>query len=90
MWNMEDENEILFSSWIQRQYPLDDVDLTGVHVYYDMAHELGRGMFATVAPARVGSRSSRLFMCKWAARRLVAFQLFDIATLPTFHVAAEK
>jgi len=46
---------------MQQQNPLDDyrfiyrhlapVELTGVHAFYDMAHELGRGTFATVMKA---------------------------------------
>ena len=46
---------------MQQQNPVDDyrfiyrhlapVELTGVHAFYDMAHELGRGTFATVMKA---------------------------------------
>jgi len=49
-WNIQGENETLFGSWIQRQDPLDDVDLAGVHAYYDITRERGRGIFAMVAP----------------------------------------
>ena len=46
---------------MQQQSPVDDyryiyrhlapVELKGVHAFYDMAHELGRGTFATVMKA---------------------------------------
>jgi ser/thr/tyr protein kinase RAD53 len=58
---LRDGNEIAFGSPIQQQNPLEDFryiyrhlapyELTGIHAYYDMAHELGRGTFATVMKA---------------------------------------
>jgi len=62
---LRDGNEIAFDSPAlgrrQRQSPLDDyrfiyrhispVALTVVHAFYDTAHELGRGTFATVMKA---------------------------------------
>lgn len=58
---LRDGNEIAFGSPMQQQIPLEDyryiyrhlapVELTGIHAHYDMAHELGRGTFATVMKA---------------------------------------
>ncbi len=58
---LRDGNEIAFGSPMQQQNSLEDYryiyrhlapyELTGIHAYYDMAHELGRGTFATVMKA---------------------------------------
>jgi serine/threonine/tyrosine protein kinase RAD53 len=59
---LRDGNEIAFGSPMQQQQnSLEDYryiyrhlapfELTGIHAYYDMAHELGRGTFATVMKA---------------------------------------
>lgn len=58
---LRDGNEIAFGSPVQQQNALEDYryiyrhlapyELTGVHAHYDMAHELGRGTFATVMKA---------------------------------------
>ncbi len=58
---LRDGNEIAFGSPMQQQNALEDYryiyrhlapyELTGIHAHYDMAHELGRGTFATVMKA---------------------------------------
>ncbi|KAF8494633.1 kinase-like protein [Russula emetica] len=58
---LRDGNEIAFGSPMQQQNLLEDYryiyrhlapyELTGIHAHYDMAHELGRGTFATVMKA---------------------------------------
>jgi len=58
---LRDGNEIAFGSPMQQQNSLEDYryiyrhlapfELTGIHAHYDMAHELGRGTFATVMKA---------------------------------------
>jgi len=58
---LRDGNEIAFGSPVQQQNAQEDyryiyrhlapLELTGIHAYYDMAHELGRGTFATVMKA---------------------------------------
>ena len=58
---MRDGNEIAFGSPMPQQNPLEDyryiyrhlapLELTGIHAHYDMAHELGKGSFATVMKA---------------------------------------
>ncbi|KAF8265517.1 kinase-like domain-containing protein [Lactarius quietus] len=58
---LRDGNEIAFGSPMPQQNPLEDYryiyrhlaphDLTGIHAHYDMAHELGKGSFATVMKA---------------------------------------
>ncbi|KAI0282349.1 kinase-like domain-containing protein [Russula aff. rugulosa BPL654] len=58
---LRDGNEIAFGSPMQQQNQLEDYryiyrhlalyELTGIHAHYDMAHELGRGTFATVMKA---------------------------------------
>jgi serine/threonine/tyrosine protein kinase RAD53 len=58
---LRDGNEIALGSPMQQQNSLEDYryiyrhlapfELTGIHAYYDMAHELGRGTFATVMKA---------------------------------------
>jgi len=58
---LRDGNEIAFGSPMPQQNPLEDyryiyrhlapLELTGVHAHYDMAHELGKGSFATVMKA---------------------------------------
>ncbi|KAH9988445.1 kinase-like domain-containing protein [Russula compacta] len=58
---LRDGNEIAFGSPMQQADPQDDfrfiyrhlapLELTGIHAHYDMAHELGRGTFATVMKA---------------------------------------
>ena len=58
---LRDGNEIAFGSPVQQQNQLEDYryiyrhlapyELTGIHAHYDMAHELGRGTFATVMKA---------------------------------------
>jgi Protein kinase domain len=58
---LRDGNEIAFGSPVPQQNSLEDYryiyrhlashELTGIHAHYDMAHELGRGTFATVMKA---------------------------------------
>jgi serine/threonine/tyrosine protein kinase RAD53 len=58
---LRDGNEIAFGSPVQQQNAHEDyryiyrhlapLELTGIHAFYDMAHELGRGTFATVMKA---------------------------------------
>jgi serine/threonine/tyrosine protein kinase RAD53 len=58
---LRDGNEIAFGSPVAQQNALEDYryiyrhlapfELTGIHAFYDMAHELGRGTFATVMRA---------------------------------------
>jgi ser/thr/tyr protein kinase RAD53 len=58
---LRDGNEIAFGSPVQQQNAQEDYryiyrhlapfELTGIHAFYDMAHELGRGTFATVMKA---------------------------------------
>lgn len=58
---LRDGNEIAFGSPMAQQNALEDYryiyrhlapfELTGIHAFYDMAHELGRGTFATVMKA---------------------------------------
>ncbi|KAI9455364.1 kinase-like domain-containing protein [Lactarius psammicola] len=58
---LRDGNEIAFGSPMPQQNPLEDyryiyrhlapLELTGIHAHYDMAHELGKGSFATVMKA---------------------------------------
>lgn len=58
---LRDGNEIAFGSPMPQQNPLEDyryiyrhlapLELTGIHAHYDMAHELGKGSFATVMRA---------------------------------------
>lgn len=58
---LRDGNEIAFGSPMPQENPVEDyryiyrhlapLELTGIHAHYDMAHELGRGTFATVMKA---------------------------------------
>jgi serine/threonine/tyrosine protein kinase RAD53 len=58
---LRDGNEIAFGSPMPQQNALEDyryiyrhlapLELTGIHAHYDMAHELGKGSFATVMKA---------------------------------------
>lgn len=58
---LRDGNEIAFGSPMPQQNSLEDyryiyrhlapLELTGIHAHYDMAHELGKGSFATVMKA---------------------------------------
>ena len=87
-WNIQDENEILFRSWIQGQDPFDDVDLAGVHTYYDIARERQRCMFAMVALR--GRRERwvvKVILVKKAGCCLMASELLDLAILLPFRVS---
>jgi serine/threonine/tyrosine protein kinase RAD53 len=75
---LRDGNEIAFGSPAQQPDSIEDYryiyrhlapyELTGIHAHYDMAHELGRGTFATVMKAM--SRTS----AEWWAVKIIHSQ----------------
>jgi len=75
---LRDGNEIAFGSPMQQSEALEDYryiyrhlaphQLTGIHAHYDIAHELGRGTFATVMKAM--SRTTG----EWCAVKIIHAQ----------------
>jgi ser/thr/tyr protein kinase RAD53 len=89
---LRDGNEIAFGSPVPQQNSVEDYryiyrhlashELTGIHAHYDMAHELGRGTFATVMKAM--SRETG----EWFAVKIIHGNKVRPTTSPTSAAAA--